>query len=115
MKIEIEVSDKNEGTASPWWIILDPQQNMRCDVHWLAHQITGPFFSREEADLVFKQMRHHFSDRARVYCASGYCTYQYDRAYKAAAHRQMVQARIDKLENIDSVLEKIELCDGGGE
>ena len=77
MKIEIEVSDKNEGTSSPWWMILDPQQNMRCSPHSLAGQVTGPFFSREEATLVMNQKKHHYSDRAIVYCASGYYTNQY--------------------------------------
>jgi len=78
MKIEIEVSDKNEGTASPYWLILDPRQNLPCDIHWMACQITGPFFSREEAELVMKQRSHHYSNRARVYCLSGCYTHQYD-------------------------------------
>ena len=80
MKIEIEVSDINEATASPWWMILDPKQNMTCDVYHLASQITGPFFSREEGELILKQRRHHYSDRARVFCASGCYTHQYDDA-----------------------------------
>ena len=79
MKIEIEVSEDCEGTASPWWMILDPHQNMRCSLHSLAGQITGPFFSREEAELVLKQRRHHYSDRARVFCHSGCYTHQYDK------------------------------------
>jgi len=71
MKIEIEVSSENEGTASPWWMILDPSQNMSRDVHWLNSQITGPFFSRAEADRVLKNRAHHFSPREMVFCASG--------------------------------------------
>lgn len=32
----------NEGTDSPYWLILDPTQNRRCDIYYLAAQITGP-------------------------------------------------------------------------
>jgi len=78
MEITIEVSEKVESTASPYWLILDPKQNMGCNVYQLASQITGPFFSREEADLVLKQRRHHYSDRAVVFCHSGCYTHQYD-------------------------------------
>lgn len=78
MKIEIEVSEENEETSSPWWMILDPKQNMRCNIHYLASMITGPFFSREEAEKVMKNRSHHYSERARVYCHSGCYTHQYD-------------------------------------
>jgi hypothetical protein len=84
MKIELEVSDKNEATSAPWWMILDPSQNMTCDPHWLASMITGPFFSREEADKVLKERRHHYSIRAVVYCHSGCYTKQYANVYKLA-------------------------------
>jgi len=70
MQIEIEVSDENEATASPWWFISDPQQMMRPDHYQLASMITGPFFSREEAEAVMKKRRHHYSDRVAVFCAS---------------------------------------------
>ena len=84
MKIEIDVSEKNESTSSPWWVILDPKQNMACDIDYLASMITGPFFSREEAMLNLLQRSHHYSNRAKVYCLSGYNTYQYDDAYRKA-------------------------------
>ena len=79
MKIEIDISEDVEATASPYWLILDPKQNMGCDIYQLASQITGPFFSREEAELVLKRRSHHYSDRARVFCHSGCYTYQYDK------------------------------------
>ena len=82
MKIELEVSADNEGTASPYWLILDPAQNMSCDVYVLASQITGPFFSRREAEHVLKVSRHHFSRKAVVYCHSGYMSGQYHRVYE---------------------------------
>ncbi len=84
MKIELEVSEDCEGTRAPWWMILDPSQNMSCDPHWLASMITGPFFSREEAERCLKNRRHHYSDRAVVYCHSGCYTDQYDEVMSLA-------------------------------
>jgi hypothetical protein len=85
MKIEIDVSDKNEGTAEPWWVIVDPKQMMKPDPYYvMIGMITGPFFSREEADQVFKSRRHHYSDRAVVYCSSGCDTIQYRKVYRDA-------------------------------
>ena len=77
MKIEIEVSDENEATESPWWIIIDPRQMMKPDCFHVANMITGPFFSRKEAEDHLKYRRHAFSKRAVVYCHSGYNSGQY--------------------------------------
>ena len=67
----------NEATESPYWLVLDPQQNMSCDVHVLAGQITGPFFSREDAEEYLQRRRYDYSDRAVVYCCSGYYSQKY--------------------------------------
>lgn len=80
MKIEIEVSEDNECTGSPWWIIVDPRQNFKTDpdaVHYIASMITGPFFSREEAERVLQGRRYRFGKGAKVYCHSGADTIQY--------------------------------------
>lgn len=66
-----------EATESPYWLILDPTQNMSCDVHMLAAQITGPFFSRQDAEQHLKSRRYAFSKRAAVYCHSGYWSVKY--------------------------------------
>ena len=85
MKIEIEVSEKNEATASPWWVIVDPKQMMKPDPYYvMMSMVTGPFFSREEAQRFLDAKRHRFTERAVVYCASGYDSYQYDQAYRKA-------------------------------
>jgi hypothetical protein len=85
MKIEIDVSEKNEGTASPWWMIIDPKQMMKPDVYDVAvGMITGPFFSREEGQRHLDNHRNKFSKRALVYCHSGYNSGQYDTAYRKA-------------------------------
>lgn len=76
-KIELNVSTKTEGTAYPWWAIIDPHQNMRCSPHVAAGQITGPFFSREDAEEFLKSTRYNFGPRAVVYCLSGYKSKQY--------------------------------------
>jgi hypothetical protein len=85
MKIEIEVSNENEGTESPYWLILDPDQNMFCDIHQLAAQITGPFFSRESAQQHLTNRRYAFSKRAKVYCHSGYWSNEYKNALRKKA------------------------------
>ena len=73
----------NEATESPYWLILDPSQNMRCDVHELASQITGPFFSREDAESFLAATRYNFSERAKVYCMSGYHSFKYKKFYRS--------------------------------
>ena len=85
MKIEIDVSADNEGTDSPWWVIVDPKQMMSPDPFVvMMSMVTGPFFSRDEASAVLKARRHHYSSRAVVYCASGCDTVQYRNAYRKA-------------------------------
>ena len=67
----------HEGTESPYWLILDPRQMFRCDVHELGSMITGPFFSRKDAEDHLKSRSYNFSNHARVYCHSGYYSYKY--------------------------------------
>ena len=88
MKIEIEVSELNECTAAPWWMIVDPRQNMGCSAHLAASQITGPFFSRESAEAFLKRASHHYTKRAVVYCASGRDSGQYATALRDARERK---------------------------
>jgi rhodanese-related sulfurtransferase len=88
MKIEIEVSELNEGTSAPWWVIIDPKQMMKPDPYAvMIGMITGPFFSRESATNFLKAKRHNYSSKAVVYCASGCDSYQYAKAYKEAELR----------------------------
>lgn len=61
----------NEMTKAPYWLILDPRQNLDCNIHRLASQITGPFFNREDAQEFLDRTRYNFSKRAKVYCNSG--------------------------------------------
>jgi predicted LPLAT superfamily acyltransferase len=84
MKIELNVSNKNEGTSAPYWLILDPKQNMDCDIHSMAFHITGPFFSREEAENELQATKYNYSHRAKVYCMSGCHSHQYFDVWKLA-------------------------------
>jgi len=77
VKIELEISDKNESTSYPWWTIIDPTQMMKPDPHTVVSMISGPFFSREEADRHLEYNRHHYSDRAIIFCHSGYTSISY--------------------------------------
>lgn len=82
--IQLSVSGGNEGTDSPYWLILDPKQNMGLDIHLLAHQITGPFFSRTEAEQHLRARSYEYSSRACVYCLSGYWSSQYKWALRTS-------------------------------
>jgi len=61
-----------ESTAYPYWIIIDPRQNFRCDIHEIAGMITGIFFSRKDAQNFLDNKSYRFSKNAKVYCHSGH-------------------------------------------
>ena len=84
MKIEISVSEEHEATAAPYWLILNPRQNMSRDVFMLASQITGPFFSRQEAEDVLQSSRYNYGPNAVVFCLSGCHSIQYFNEWRMA-------------------------------
>ena len=73
----------NEATRAPYWLILDPRQNMECNVFALAMQISGPFFCREDAQNYLDRCRHNYSDRAVVFCHSGHYSKKYENLCKS--------------------------------
>lgn len=77
----------NECTSAPYWFIVDPKQNMRCDYHIAASQITGIFFSREDAERFLKDTRYNFGNRAVVYCHSGNYSKKYLDFYREITKR----------------------------
>lgn len=85
MKIELHVSDENEATEAPYWLIIDPYKMDRTkSVHSIASAIFGPFFSRETAEKELDCNPHRYSAKARVYCHSGYSSAEYTAACKKA-------------------------------
>lgn len=73
----------NEGTDSPYWLIIDPSgRNIKTKADDIAHCITGPFFSREDADLHLKNRRYNFSGRTEIWALSGYWSSKYKNAYR---------------------------------
>lgn len=88
MKITIDVDmDNNEGTSAPWWMIVDPKQNMstgRDACYNIASMITGPFFSRREAQAHLDSRRYDFGANAVVYCHSGCWSDKYSDAIRKA-------------------------------
>lgn len=88
MKIEIEITGDNEATAYPWWVIVNPTEHMKkedSEVDMLtddeiAFAITGPFFSRPEAEAHLAARRYAFSKDAVVWCLSGHRTKVYREA-----------------------------------
>jgi len=71
-----------EGTAFPWWGIVDPDGMAHhtddcAESGWpsrskVAHCITGPFFSREAAERYLDVKSYNFGERAGVWCFSGH-------------------------------------------
>jgi len=84
MKIELQISDDNESTDSPYWLILDPRQMMSPHHHKLASMITGPFFSRASAERELKNKRYAYGKDAIVYCHSGHWSPEYKDAIRGA-------------------------------
>lgn len=84
-KIELKVSEKCESTSFPWWAILDSAMlGGGRSVDRLAGAITGPFFSRDEAEAELGRRRYDYSDKAVVYCLSGCNSGRYKRAMALA-------------------------------
>lgn len=85
MKITIDVSEKNEGTNAPWWIIIDTMGITKIEnFQNITPMISGPFFSREHAENYLKNNKHNYSDDAIVYCKSGFHNHKYVSAYNNA-------------------------------
>jgi len=89
IEIKLKVSTKNEATESPYWLILDPHQMFRLDVNDLASMITGPFFSREEAQNHLERRNYGYSKHAMVYCMSGYYADQYRNLVRLSNGKQL--------------------------
>lgn len=94
----------NEGTESPYWLLIDPSpvigglvgvdeegnkwvadfENEPHQLERLAdaipHCIEGPFFSREDAENYLDSRRYNYSKKAYVYCFSGYHSKKYKTA-----------------------------------
>ena len=70
----MKISSNNEGTAYPFWIIIDPRQNFKVNsdgIYNIASMITGVWLSREAAQEFLDRTRYNFSEHAKVYCHSG--------------------------------------------
>jgi len=91
-KIVIEVSEKNEGTWCPWWAILDPHQFFRATkegIYDLASMVTGPYFSREEAQEQLDRRRYDYGPHACVFCFTGCHSGQYQQRLKETKSEEM--------------------------
>ena len=91
MKISLTVSDNNECTQAPYWLIIDPRQLLRADVASVASMISGPFFSREEAEEALELKNHRYSKNAKVYCHSGVAKGTYWSQYAMAFENNEVE------------------------
>lgn len=83
MRIELEISENNEGTDCPYWLIIDPEQMLKPRANIVAmNMIYGLFFSREEAEEELKNKNYFYSKRAEVWCLSGNRSKQYSDVFK---------------------------------
>lgn len=85
MKIELEISEDNEITRSPFWLIIDPKQNFKTNddgVTNIAFMITGLFFSRKEAETYLNAKHYNFGKGAKVWCHSAVDNCQYGQKVK---------------------------------
>ena len=98
----------NEGTESPYWLIIDPHsikvslnysteddpEGSYCAdlddefvveriLNMIPHCITGPYFSRADAEAHLKARHYEFSKDAYVYCHSGYWSQKYKTFYRS--------------------------------
>ena len=91
MKIEIEVSEDCESTSAPYWLIIDPKQNLslqRDACYRIASMITGPFFSRNSAQEFLDATRYNFGKNAVVYCHSGCYSREYSDHFKSTPKKE---------------------------
>lgn len=88
--------DKNEATAYPYWIIIDPVRvplaTPKLKAHYISSAITGPFFSREAATEHLRIASHHFSKHTIVYCASGHASEDWVNLMKMAKREGAINA-----------------------
>lgn len=100
--IETLKAANNEGTCSPYWLIIDPsaiegrlrfnseedpEGSYSADLDdefvvegilaMIPHCITGPYFSRKDAEDHLKARHYEFSKKSYVYCHSGYWSRKY--------------------------------------
>lgn len=64
----------SEGTAFPWWVIINPKGATKSTAAGLASLFAGPFFSRETADEHLAAHRHSYGKHAIVFCMSGHAS-----------------------------------------
>ena len=83
---ETIIKSDNEGTMAPYWLIIDPEliewEISGDAIHQIASAITGPFFSRADAEGYLKACHYRFSEKAGVYCHSGHASRKYVSLYK---------------------------------
>lgn len=90
--VETLRSADNEGTAAPYWLLIDPKNVLlyaqSCYANdeepeldrvksYIESAIEGPFFSREDAKKYLEARAYEYSDKAYIYCHSGYWSKKY--------------------------------------
>jgi len=92
------INSDNEGTDSPWWMVIDTGPMMDIIEGAIKNEekprhdyllssiamscIVGPFFSREDAEGYLKSRSYDYSKHAKVWCSSGYRSQKYRSFYR---------------------------------
>ena len=80
MKNTIKITGDYEANQYPFWVIIDPEQNLNKNidgVYNISSMITGLWFSRATAEEYLKNHRYNYSKNAVVFSfgAVMYCDY----------------------------------------
>lgn len=81
MKVVLNVPREEEGCRYPYWLIIDPWQNMGCTVEGVTDKLKGPFFCRGAAERYLSKHGYQFSERVKIVCLSGEDSLQYKNAF----------------------------------
>lgn len=59
-----------EMTSCPFWIIIDPSQDGKLQMH-------GIWFCREDAENYLEENKYNYNKKAYIYCMSGHRSEKY--------------------------------------
>lgn len=72
---------ETEATDSPWWVIIKPR-GMIHSASDISSRLTGPFFSRQDAQDHVNARKHAFNDKTEIWCLSGYWSRKFKLMYR---------------------------------
>lgn len=83
VRVEFPMPENRDFCKAPYWMIIDPGHRCGCAEDYegytiddltdreVAYMVTGPFFSREEADKYLAAHKKYFTPKAVVWSLFG--------------------------------------------